>query len=191
MAIREGEVAGIPARVCRVSFSGELAFEVNVDGRRGLDLWSRVYAAGGITPYGTETMHVLRAEKGYPIIGQETDGTVTPLDLGMDWLVSKTKPDFVGLRSFSRADTSRGDRKQLVGLLPEERLDEGAALVPGPGHVTSSYLSAALGRPFALALLARGRERLGETVHADGIAAEVVESVLYDREGARRDGRPA
>jgi sarcosine oxidase, subunit alpha len=191
MAIREGEVAGIPARVCRVSFSGELSYEVNVDGRRGLDLWARIYAAGGITPYGTEAMHVLRAEKGYPIIGQETDGTVTPQDLGMDWIVSKKKRDFVGLRSFRRADTARGDRKQLVGLLPERRLDEGAQLVPGPGHVTSSYLSAALGRPFALALLARGRERIGETVHADGIAAQVVEPVLYDREGACRDGRPA
>jgi sarcosine oxidase, subunit alpha len=191
MAFREGEVAGIPARVCRVSFSGELAFEVNVDGRRGLDLWARIYAAGDITAYGTETMHVLRAEKGYPIIGQETDGTVTPHDLGMGWIVSKAKRDFVGLRSFSRADTARGERKQLVGLLPDQRLDEGAQLVPGPGHVTSSYMSAALGRPFALALLARGRERIGETVHADGVAAEVVDSVLWDREGARRDGRPA
>jgi sarcosine oxidase, subunit alpha len=191
MAIREGDVGGIPARVCRVSFSGELAFEVNVDGRRGLELWATLYAAGAITPYGTEAMHVLRAEKGYPIVGQETDGTVTPQDLGMDWIVSKKKRDFVGMRSFSRSDTARADRRQLVGLLPAERLDEGAQLVPGPGHVTSSYPSAALGRPFALALLARGRERIGETVHADGIAAEVVESVLYDREGARRDGRPA
>jgi sarcosine oxidase subunit alpha len=190
-------VAGIRARVCRISFSGELAYEVNVDGRRGLELWAMLYAAGEITPYGTEAMHVLRAEKGYPIIGQETDGTVTPQDLGMDWIVSKKKRDFVGLRSFARADTSRTDRKQLVGLLPGRRLEEGAQLVAAPretsmlGHVTSSYLSAALGRPFALALLERGRERIGETVYADGIAAEVVESVLYDKDGARRDGRPA
>jgi sarcosine oxidase subunit alpha len=191
MAIRDGEVAKIPARVCRVSFSGELAYEVNVDGRRGLELWASIYAAGEITPYGTEAMHVLRAEKGYPIIGQETDGTVTPQDLGMDWIVSKRKRDFVGMRSFARGDTARADRKQLVGLLPEERVVEGAQLVPGPGHVTSSYLSAALGRPFALALLARGRERVGETVYADGVPAQVVESVLFDREGARRDGRPA
>ena len=197
MAIREGEVAGIPARVCRVSFSGELAYEVNVDGRRGLELWATIYAAGEITPYGTETMHVLRAEKGYPIIGQETDGTVTPHDLGMDWIVSKKKRDFVGLRSFARADTARADRKQLVGLLPFARLEEGAQLVGAPddtrmlGHVTSSYLSAALRRPFALALLERGRERIGETVYADGVGAEVVDSVLYDKEGARRDGRPA
>jgi sarcosine oxidase subunit alpha len=196
MAIRAGEVAGIPVRVCRVSFSGELAYEINVDGRRGLELWATIYAAGEITPYGTETMHVLRAEKGYPIIGQETDGTVTPHDLGMDWIVSKKKRDFVGLRSFARADTARADRKQLVGLLPAERLAEGAQLVAAPGatrmagHVTSSYLSAALDRPFALALLERGRERIGETVYADGVAAEVVGSVLYDREGARRDGRP-
>ena len=197
MAIREGEVAGMPARVCRVSFSGELAYEVNVDARRGLALWATIYAAGAITAYGTETMHVLRAEKGYPIVGQETDGTVTPQDLGMDWIVSKKKRDFVGLRSFTRADTARPDRKQLVGLLPAERLAEGAQLVAAPGetrmlgHVTSSYLSAALGRPFALALLERGRERIGETVYVEGVAADVVDSVLYDREGARRDGRPA
>ena len=197
MAIREGEVAGIPARVCRISFSGELAYEVNVDGRRGFELWATIYAADEITPYGTETMHVLRAEKGYPIIGQETDGTVTPHDLGMDWIVSKQKRDFVGLCSFSRADTSRGDRKQLVGLLPYTRLKEGTHLVAAPGdtrplgHVTSSYLSADLRRPFALALLECGRERIGDTVYADGVGAEVVESVLYDREGTRRDGRPA
>src|SRR5262249_59046194 len=121
----------------------------------------------------------------------EREVTVPPHSLGMDWIVSKQKRDSVGRRSSARSDTSRSDRKQLVGLLPEERLDQGAQLVPGPGHVTSSYMSAALGRPFALALLAGGRERIGETVHADGVAAEVVDWVLYDREGARRDGRPA
>ena len=163
-------------------------------------------AAGEVTPYGTETMHVLRAEKGYPIIGQETDGTVTPQDLGMDWIVSKTKPDFLGKRSFSRADTSRADRKQLVGLLPadpNEVVPEGAQLVADPvhpvpvpmlGHVTSSYRSAALGRTFALALVESGRERIGQTVYAPlpgrTIAAEIVDPVLYDKEGARRDGRP-
>jgi sarcosine oxidase, subunit alpha len=200
MAIAEGEVAGIPARVARVSFSGELAFEVNVDGRRGLELWEAIHDAGGVTPYGTEAMHVLRAEKGYPIVGQDTDGTVTPQDLGMDWIVSKTKPDFLGKRSFARADTARTDRKQLVGLLPVDRdalVPEGTQLVAAPGetamlgHVTSSYRSAALGRTFALALLRSGRERIGETVHADGVAAEVVGSMLYDPEGVRRDGRPA
>jgi sarcosine oxidase subunit alpha len=204
MAIREATVAGLPARVCRVSFSGELAFEVNVPAWHGLALWEAVWEAGapyGITPYGTETMHVLRAEKGYVIVGQDTDGTVTPQDLGLSWMVSQRKGDFVGRRSHRRADTLREDRKQLVGLLPEERLPEGAQLVLDPGapvpvpmagHVTSSYVSAALGRPFALGLLERGRERHGTTVHvalADRIvSAHVVDPVLYDPEGLRRDG---
>jgi len=203
MAIRDGEVAGIPARVCRISFSGELAFEVNVDGRLGLELWEALYAAGEPTVYGTETMHVLRAEKGYPIIGQDTDGTVTPQDLGMDWIVSKTKADFIGKRSFSRPDTSRPDRKHLVGLLPVDPaalLAEGAQLVAEPGsrsmvgHVTSSYRSAGLGRTFALALVQGGRDRMGEIVHAPlaspPLAAEIVPPCVYDPEGERRDGRP-
>ncbi len=203
MALREGEVAGIPARIARVSFSGELAFEVSVAGTDGLRLWEALWASGGplgVTAYGTETMHVLRAEKGFVIVGQDTDGTVTPIDLGMEWIVSRTKP-FVGGRSLRRADTARTDRKQLVGLLPERRLPEGAQLVDDPGqpvpmtmlgHVTSSYDSAALGRPFALALLRRGRERHGETVHAPlpggAVAAQVCDPVFVDAEGARRDG---
>jgi sarcosine oxidase subunit alpha len=206
MAIREGAVAGIPARVCRISFSGELAFEVNVDGRRGVELWEAL-AAAGPTPYGTEAMHVLRAEKAYPIVGQDTDGTVTPHDLGLGWIVSATKGDFVGKRSFSRADTSRPDRKQLVALLPldpDALVPEGAQLVAGAdltppvpslGHVTSSYRSAALGRTFALALVRGGRGRVGETVHAvlprgGSIPAAIAEPVVYDPEGTRRDGRP-
>jgi sarcosine oxidase subunit alpha len=207
MSIRDGEVAGIPARVCRVSFSGELAFEVNVDGRRGLELWERLAGTGIPTPYGTEAMHVLRAEKAYPIVGQDTDGTVTPFDLGMDWIVSTTKSDFVGRRSFSRRDTARADRRQLVSLLPvdpDALIPEGAQLVADPGagppvpmvgHVTSSYRSAALGRTFALALVESGRSRVGEVVYAPllaggAIAAAIAEPVLYDPEGARRDGRP-
>lgn len=208
MAWRETTVAGIEARVCRISFSGELAFEINVSPWQGLALWEAVYEAGapyGITPYGTETMHVLRAEKGYPIIGQDTDGTVTPQDLGMSWVVSKKKPDFVGKRSYARADTARPDRKHLVGLLPEDPgafLPEGTHLVadsvlPAPpvpmlGHVTSSYRSAALGRTFALALIKGGRDRIGERLYAPVgdrlIPVTVASPVLYDPEGARRDG---
>ncbi|MFJ8537974.1 sarcosine oxidase subunit alpha family protein [Streptomyces sp. NPDC093591] len=208
MAWRETTVAGIEARVCRISFSGELAFEINVSPWQGLALWEAVYEAGapyGITPYGTETMHVLRAEKGYPIIGQDTDGTVTPQDLGMSWVVSKKKPDFVGKRSYARADTSRPDRKHLVGLLPEDPgtfLPEGTHLVadgvlPAPpvpmlGHVTSSYRSAALGRTFALALIKGGRDRIGERLYAPVgdqlVPVTVAGPVLYDPEGARRDG---
>jgi len=205
MAIREGETAGIPVRLHRITFSGELAYELWTPSWYGLALWEAVMAAGeplGITPYGTETMHVLRAEKGYIICGQETDGTVTPQDLGMSWIVSKKKP-FIGQRSHRRSDTARLDRKQLVGLLPvdgEQLLPEGAQLALQPngavpikmvGHVTSSYRSAALGRTFALAMLQRGRERLGSTVYAplNGhvVAATVTEPIFYDKENVRRD----
>jgi sarcosine oxidase subunit alpha len=201
-------VAGVPARVCRISFSGELAYEINVTAWHGLAVWEALMAAGekyGITPYGTETMHVLRAEKGYPIIGQETDATVTPQDLGMSWAVSKKKPDFIGKRSFARVENNRTDRKQLVGLLPVDPtvlLPEGSQIVetdrlPEPpvrmlGHVTSSYPSAALGRTFALALVRSGHERIGETLYVPVedalVPVTVTESVLYDKEGARRDG---
>jgi len=151
-------------------------------------------------------MHVLRAEKGYPIVGQETDGTVTPIDLGMDWIVSKQK-SFVGKRSLARSDTARADRKQLVGLLPDdpsELLPEGAQLVVDPsapipmpmvGHVTSSYRSAALGRTFALAMVKAGRSRIGERVFAPlpdrTIAVTIHDSVLFDPDNLRRDGEPA
>jgi sarcosine oxidase subunit alpha len=207
-----GAVAGVPARIARISFSGELAYEVNVAGWYGLAVWEAVMAAGAdldITPYGTETMHVLRAEKGFPIVGQDTDGTVTPHDLGMSWIVSKKK-DFVGKRSLRRPDSLRPDRKHLVGLLPvdpAELLPEGAQLVaegvdldpltvqlpvPMLGHVTSSYHSAVLERTFALALIKGGRDRIGETVFAPLgdriIAATITSSVFYDQEGARRDG---
>jgi sarcosine oxidase, subunit alpha len=208
MAWRETTVAGIEARVCRISFSGELAYEINVSPWEALALWEALYEAGapcGITPYGTETMHVLRAEKGYPIIGQDTDGTVTPQDLGMSWVVSKKKPDFIGKRSHARGDTVRPDRKHLVGLLPEEPgtlLPEGTHLVadgvlPAPpvpmlGHVTSSYRSAALGRTFALALVKGGRDRIGDRLYAPVgdrlVPVTVASPVIYDPEGARRDG---
>ncbi|WP_030797084.1 sarcosine oxidase subunit alpha family protein [Streptomyces sp. NRRL S-337] len=211
MAFRETTLAsGVPARICRISFSGELAYEINVSAWYGLAVWEEVDAIGrpyDITPYGTETMHVLRAEKGYIIVGQDTDGTVTPQDAGMSWVVSQQK-DFIGKRSYSRADTSRTDRKQLVGLLPSDRrtrLPEGTQLVApdvpltpeaGPvpmlGHVTSSYHSEALGRPFALALVAAGRDRVGDTLFApvgdDLVPVQVTEPVLYDPEGTKRDG---
>jgi len=205
MAVRQGETAGIPVRLHRITFSGELAYELWAPGWYGLALWEAVMAAGEpfrITPYGTEAMHVLRAEKGYIICGQDTDGSVTPQDLGMGWIVSKKKP-FVGQRSHRRGDTMRPDRKHLVGLLPiegDQLLPEGAQLVAHPdgaagtkmvGHVTSSYHSAALGRTFALAMLQSGRERLGSTVYAplNGhvIAATVTEPIFYDKENLRRD----
>ena len=211
MTWRDTTLDGVPVRLARISFSGELAYEVYVSPWYAVGVWERLVDAGrryGITPYGTETMHVLRAEKGYPIIGQDTDGTVTPQDLGMSWAISKKKPDFVGKRSFARVANQDPLRKQLVGLLPVDRqtvLPEGSQIVefcvdeelpPPPvpmlGHITSSYRSAELSRPFALALVRGGRSRIGETVHVpvNGtlVPVEVTGSVLVDPEGARRDG---
>jgi sarcosine oxidase subunit alpha len=211
MTWRDTTLGGVPVRLARISFSGELAYEVSVSSWYAPAVWERLLAAGepyGITPYGTETMHVLRAEKGYPIIGQDTDGTVSPHDLGMAWAVSRKKPDFVGRRSFARAENRNPSRKQLVSLLPTDaatKLPEGSQIVhfcddgrlpPAPvpmlGHVTSSYHSAELARPFALALVKGGHDRLGEVVHVpvDGelVPARIGDSVLVDPEGARRDG---
>ncbi|MBG6216984.1 sarcosine oxidase subunit alpha [Arthrobacter sp. CAN_A6] len=211
MTFRETTLAsGVRARICRISFSGELAYEINVPSWYGPNTWEAVAAAGAefdITPYGTETMHVLRAEKGYPIVGQDTDGTVTPQDAGMEWVVSKAK-DFIGKRSYARADARREDRKHLVSVLPVDgsfRLPEGSQLVekgiqtsptsgpvPMEGFVTSSYHSAALGRSFALALIKNGRNRIGETLVAAAgnqlVDVVVAETVLFDPEGARKDG---
>ena len=179
MSMKEASVAGIPARVFRISFTGELSYEINVPARYGLALWEALMEAGkkyNICPYGTEAMHVLRAEKGFIIAGQDTDGTMTPMDLGMDWIVSKKKDDFLGKRSFDRQDTSRPGRKQLVGLLTEDPqfvLPEGAHLVeelkPAPpmkmlGHVSSSYMSPNVGRSIAFALIKDGFNRKGQTL---------------------------
>ena len=180
MGYREGTVAGIKARIFRISFTGELSFEINVPRSYGLSLWQKLLDVGKkyeICPYGTEAMHVLRAEKGFIIVGQETDGTVTPVDLGMDWIISKTKADFIGKRALSRRDIIKADRKQLVGLLTDNATDilpEGSQIVeevlPKPpmsmiGHVTSSYFSPNCGRPIAMALIKSGRDRMGQTVY--------------------------
>jgi sarcosine oxidase subunit alpha len=209
MTWRDGHVAGMPARVARVSFTGELAYEINVPGDLGLAMWDAVLAAGmplGLAPYGTEAMHVLRAEKGFVIVGQDTDGTVTPHDLDMSWIVRKDDSDFIGKRSLRRPDTVRPDRKQLVGLMPVDPtlwLPEGAQLVspelagtsppvPMIGHVTSSYRSPVLERTFALAMITGGRDRIGGHVVSatprGPVECEVVRPVFYDPEGTRRDG---
>jgi sarcosine oxidase subunit alpha len=214
MSVREGRVAGAPARLFRVSFTGELGFEINVPAGRGREVWESVHDSGrafGITPYGTETMHVLRAEKGYIIVGQESDGTVIPDDLGLAGLIGKAKADFVGKRSLMREDMSRTDRRQLVGLRtldPKIVLEEGAQVtaedptgraadvsrpaVRALGHVTSSYMSATLGRGIALAMIASGRERLGQRLFVPmpgrAVEVEAVEPVFYDPEGVRVHG---
>jgi sarcosine oxidase, subunit alpha len=207
MSVREADVLGVPARVFRISFTGEPGYEIQIPASYGLALWQACIAAGekyGITPYGTEAMHVLRAEKGYIITGQETDGTVTPEDLGMAWIIGKQKQDFIGQRSLARADLSREGREQLVGLLPDDPqalLDEGAQLVADPaelipmtmlGHVTSAYFSPNLGRAFALALVQDGRARIGQKLHVPlldrTVAVTVTEPAFFDQEGARLHG---
>jgi len=207
MSVARGRICGVPMTLFRVSFTGELGFEINVPADYGQAVWEAVYAAGkshGITPYGTEAMHVLRAEKGYIIVGQETDGTVTPDDAGLTWAIGKTKHDFVGKRSLERSAIKAPGRKQLVGLLtvdPATVLEEGAQVVATPaqsppmqliGHVTSSYASAVLGRSIALAMVADGRARIGQTLYVpmpDGeIPVQVTSPVFYDAEGARLHG---
>jgi sarcosine oxidase subunit alpha len=204
MAVVQGTLRGIPMMLFRVSFTGELGFEVNVptdQGAAALDAICEAGKAYGLTPYGTETMHVLRAEKGFIIIGQDTDGTVTPDDVGLTWAIGKAKPDFVGKRALARSAMNSPDRKQLVGLLtrdPRVVLEEGAQVVDVPGqappmkligHITSSYMSATLDRSIALAVVAGGRARIGQTLHvpmpSGEIAVEVCAPMFYDPKGAR------
>jgi sarcosine oxidase, subunit alpha len=204
MAIREGTICGIPTRLFRVSFTGELGFEINVPTAYGRALWERLMAEGtqyDITAYGTEAMHVLRAEKGFIIVGQDTDGTVTPFDAGLGWAVGKKKPDFVGKRSLARPDIVAPGRKHVVGLLTDDPnivLEEGAQIVSNPdqaipmtmiGHVTSSYWSETLGRSIALALVAGGQGMLDETLHipmpGTTHTAKVSGMVFYDLQGTR------
>jgi sarcosine oxidase subunit alpha len=197
MSFRDATSDGVPLRVFRISFTGEVSYEINIAARYGLALWQRVLAAGekhGLTPYGTEAMHLLRAEKGFIIVGQDTDGTVAPGDLRMPTMI-KANADFIGRRSLIRTDTSRKDRKQLVGLQtldPNLVLMEGAHLigtatepeekpVPMLGHVTSSYFSPNAGRSIALALVKSGGARMGQTLYvsrkgAEPVPAKVVET---------------
>jgi len=204
LSFREGAIGGIPVRLYRISFTGELSYEVHVSAEHGLQIWEALFGAGqayGVTPYGTEATHVLRAEKGYIIIGQETDGTVTPLDLGLDWAIAKSKRDFLGKRSLARPALAAPGRRQLVGLVPcdgQTLLEEGAQLtadrsastpVPMLGHITSAYWSTVTSGPIALALLENGRERHGETVIARSLGrlteCRVCAPIFYDPEGER------
>ncbi|MEO8685530.1 MAG: sarcosine oxidase subunit alpha, partial [Devosia sp.] len=204
MSVATGRICGVPTRLFRMSFTGERGYEVNVPARYGRAVWEKLIADGqayGVTPYGTETMHVLRAEKGYIIVGQDTDGTLTPDDAGLGWAIGKAKPDFVGKRSLARPDMLKADRKQLVGLLtadPKVVLEEGAQIVLDPnqsvpmkmvGHVTSSYWSVSLGRSIALAVIEGGNARMGETVHIPmpgvTLQAEITGTVFLDPENTR------
>ena len=207
MAVRTCRILGAPCRLFRVSFTGEIGYEINVPADFGRSVWEAVYERGqafGITPYGTEAMHVLRAERGFIIVGQETDGTTTLDDVGLAGMIAKTKPDFVGKRSLARPDLVAPGRKQLVGLLtddPELVLDEGAQIVADPsqpipmrmlGHVTSSYWSPNCDRSIALALVADGRSLIGKKLHVTTPSGFTVVAVgapiFFDPKGERVHG---
>ncbi|MEF9602504.1 sarcosine oxidase subunit alpha family protein, partial [Paracoccus sp. PXZ] len=204
----EGEIAGIPARVYRISFSGELSFEVAVPANRGLELWEKLHEAGrdlNVTPYGTEAMHVMRAEKGFIMIGDETDGTVIPQDLGMSWAISKKKADYIGKRAQERSFMTDPGRWKLVGLesLDGRVLPDGVYAVDQgvnangqrktQGRVTSTYMSPTLNKPIAMGLVRHGPDRMGEVLEfpvagQESYKARIVDPVFYDKEGSRANG---
>ncbi|OCX61433.1 sarcosine oxidase subunit alpha [Thioclava sp. SK-1] len=206
MAWQEGELGGIPVRVFRISFSGELSYEIAAPASRGLELWEVLVDAGsdlGVMPYGTEALHVMRAEKGFIMIGDETDGTVIPQDLNLNWAISKKKADFLGKRAQERSYLANPDRWKLVGL---ETLD-GSVLPDGShapldgfnangqrllqGRVTSTYYSPTVKKGIAMALVHRGPDRIGEEIAFQGengmVACRIVDQVFYDTEGAKQN----
>tara|TARA_Y100001970_G_C14247077_1_gene869070 strand:+ start:74 stop:3076 length:3003 start_codon:yes stop_codon:yes gene_type:complete len=203
MSYQNAMIDNVKCRIMRISFTGEHSYEINIDSKYGAPLWEKCIHAGkefNITPYGTETMHLLRAEKGFIIVGQDTDGTMTPIDLQMDWIVSKKKYDFIGKRSLYRSDTIREDRKQLVGLLtddPNEVLEEGAQIVENLnnkpvdmlGHVTSSYFSPTLKKSIALAVVRSGKKMKGQKLivpmENKNIGVTVSDFIFLDKENKR------
>ena len=208
MGFAAGEMGGIPARVYRISLSAELSYEIAVPAAQGPAFWDKALAAGvefGMQPYGTEALHVMRAEKGFIMIGDETDGTVIPQDLNLGWAISKKKTDFLGKRAQQRPHMVDPDRKQLVGLMTEDPqfvLPDAAHATEGPkrengmqniiGHVTSTYYSPTLGHSIAMALVKGGARRMGETLSfslEDGkiMRARVVDPVFLDKEGERQN----
>ena len=204
MSLREGRFCGAPTRLMRVSFTGELGFEINIAPEYARSIWAALWDAGrdmDAVAYGTEAMHVMRAEKGYIIVGQDTDGTMTPADAGLEWAIGKAKKDFVGKRSLRRPDMIAPNRKQLVGLFTDDArlvLGEGAQIVAkrgstqAIGHVTSAYASPALGRSIALAVVESGRSRMGEGLFVRlgdaAIPVSVTDPIFYDKKGTRLDG---
>ena len=205
MTFQFHEYEDTPIRILRASFTGEMGYEIYVPSNQALKIWEKIISFGkefGLMPYGTETMHLLRAEKGYIIVGQDTDGSITPLDLGLDWMIGKSKKDFLGKRSLIRSDTVRKDRKQLVGILPtnkNEKLEEGQHIIldkeiktPTPmlGHITSCYQSPTLGHNFALAVIKNGQSLIGTKAFASTpelktIEVEIVEPIFYDKENTK------
>ena len=207
MAWADGTLGGFGVRVYRISFSGELSYEIAVPAGQGRALWDALMVAGaefGAMPYGTEALHVMRAEKGFIMIGDETDGTIIPQDLGLDWAISKKKEDFLGKRGQQREEFQKPDRWKLVGLetLDGSVLEDGAYAVLEDrnengqrrtgGRVTSTYYSPTLDRGIAMGLVARGPERMGETVRftrigGEPVEARIVDPVFFDKDGEKQN----
>ena len=208
MAWADGVLGGFAVRVFRISFSGELSYEIAVPASQGLAFWERLVAEGaefGAMPYGTEALHVLRAEKGFIMIGDETDGTVIPQDLGLGWAISKKKADYLGKRGQARQHMTDPERWQLVGLETPDGsvIPDGAYAVDRgenangqrnvQGRVTSTYFSPTLGRGIAMGLVRRGPQRMGEVlefpmVGGCAVMAKIVSPVFYDKDGEKQDG---
>jgi sarcosine oxidase subunit alpha len=207
MTFADGTLGGFSVRAYRISFSGELSYEIAVPASHGLAFWKACVAAGeglGLMPYGTEALHVLRAEKGFIMIGDETDGTVIPQDLGLAWAISKKKPDYLGKRGQERPFLASSDRWRLVGLetLDGSVIPDGAyAVAEGnnpngqrnvQGRVTSTYFSPTLGRGIAMGLVRHGPERMGETIEfpkvgGGSVMARIVDPVFYDKDGEKQN----
>ena len=203
----DGTLAGFSVRVYRISFSGELSYEIAVPASQGAAFWEACINAGanlGAMPYGTEALHVMRAEKGFIMIGDETDGTVIPQDLGLTWAISKKKADYLGKRGQERTYLASADRWKLVGFetLDGSVIPDGAyILAPGTnangqrnvqGRVTSTYHSPTLKRGIAMGLIHKGPDRMGEVVEFNTVAggtvqARVCDAVFYDKEGAKQN----
>ena len=208
MSFADGKIAGIQARPFRISFSGELSYEIAVPAAQGQAFWDAALEAGaefGITPYGTEALHVMRAEKGFIMIGDETDGTVIPQDLGLNWAISKKKDDYLGKRAQQRSHMTDENRWKLVGLETVDAnvvIPDGAYAIDGTtrpngvknmiGRITSTYWSPTLNRSIAMGLVHHGPDRMGEVIRfarVDGteIEAKIVDPVFLDKEGARQN----
>ena len=207
MGVAEARIAGCPVLLLRISFSGELAYEIHTPSGHGIRVWQALMAAGegeAIGPYGTEAMGMLRLEKGH-VAGAELDGRTTPADLGLERLASRKK-DYVGRAALERSALLDPDRLRLVGLVPEDGrspicagaqvVEDPAAPAPAPslGHVTSADLSPMLDKPIALALVSGGPERKGQRLHAayplkgESVAVIVTDPVFFDPEGRRLHG---
>ena len=207
MAWADGNIGGISCRAYRISFSGELSYEIALPANQGLQFWEMLIDAGtefGAMPYGTECLHVMRAEKGFIMIGDETDGTVIPQDLGLSWAVSKKKDDFLGKRAQQRSFMDNDNRWQLVGLetLDGSVLEDGAyAIASGrnangqkntQGRITSTYYSPTLKKGIAMGLVHNGPSRVGEVISftkigTSPVEAKIVSPIFFDPEGKKQN----